>query len=196
MSRQGDRLTVSNDDERLPSSSRDVELATAGDPAAVTHPKSSDDGQGEGQENPKNDKTGSHVTCTELCSNDADKVSIERPEVNELATDGPPTELAARVEETNQNLMMKERQNSDNNVCNVVSYAEEVVAQLHIEIEKCSTGEALVDEKNTIPNNIKSANPSVDEGETTLACYQVDQLVSVNVTESTLSSIRSTCVIA
>lgn len=196
MSRQGDRLTVSNDDERLPSSSRDVELATAGDPAAVAHPKSSDDGQGEGQENPKNDKTGSHVTCTELCSNDADKVSIEKPEVNELATDGPPTELAARVEETNQNLMMKERQNSDNNVCNVVSYAEEVVAQLHIEIEKCSTGEALVDAKNTIPNNIKSANPSVDEGETTLACYQVDQLVSVNVTESTLSSIRSTCVVA
>ena len=42
--RKGDTLTVSNNDERLLSSSCDVEVATARDLTCVAHPYSSDDG--------------------------------------------------------------------------------------------------------------------------------------------------------
>ncbi|EMS54124.1 hypothetical protein TRIUR3_24945 [Triticum urartu] len=73
---------------------------------------------------------------------------------------------------------------------------EEVVAKLHNEIEKCSTGEVLVHEKNTKTYIIKSANPLVDDVEAVLGCQQVDHLVSCNVTDSTFSSIQSTCVVA
>lgn len=58
-SRQGDTLTVSNNDDRLLSSSRDLELATAHDLDGAARPKPQDDGQGEGQENQIKEKSGS-----------------------------------------------------------------------------------------------------------------------------------------
>jgi hypothetical protein len=164
-SRQDDTLTVSNNDDRLLNSSRDLELAITRDLDGAARLKPQDDEQAEGQENKIEEKSGAHPDGMELPSNDVARVNSERLEANEVATDAPRSVEAVCVEDTNKNLLTKQQETSDNNVSNVAVYAKEVVAQLHNQIDKCSSGEVLLHDKTTTADVSKSDIPFVDEVE-------------------------------
>lgn len=83
-----------------------------------------------------------------------------------------------------------------NNVTNVVLYGEEAVAQLQADLDKCSTSETVVNAQNTQGIDLPSQQHSLSQQQDPIVVCQKDQIVSDNVTGSTISAADTTCAAA
>lgn len=190
-SRQGDTLTVSNNSDRMRTSSHDADLVTA---ANVT--SSHEAIHSQGQINVTNEieaNIASDVLPAETANKDLEKAIIVRAPPSIEGHTSMPTSSGTCLEETAPNPDAKEDDKSEDDVLNVSSYAKEAVAQVQADFEKSSTGEGVVLDQNTQGSDFVGSYPSFCQQPAPIAVCHPDPIDSVTVTESTISTIDNRC---